>query len=182
MFLDERDRPAPGPGAQRTDRHDRAPGWLALVGYVGVAELAGLVGIPFTDTGTGSWYDSLDKPWFTPPGAVFGPTWTVLYAAVGTAAWTAWRHRPSRRRSTALRWWGAHLIANAAWTPIFFGAQRPGWALAHLLVVDATAVGTVIRLRRVDRVAARLFAPYLAWLGFATALNLGIVLLNRGTA
>src|SRR5690606_36437091 len=75
--------------------------WIALAAFVVVAQLAGVVGLPFTDTGPGSWYDQLDRPWFTPPGWVFGPAWTTLYALIGVAAWRVWEADPSPERTRA---------------------------------------------------------------------------------
>ena len=51
-----------------------------------IAELAGIIGSIFTTPAIGSWYASLNKPWFTPPSWVFGPVWLTLYALMGIAA------------------------------------------------------------------------------------------------
>jgi len=74
-------------------------------------------------------------------------------------------------------WWG-QLALNGAWSPLFFGAHRARLALADLIGL-ASAVGTYTRTAaRIDRPAAWLMAPYLAWLGYAGWLNLGIVRRN----
>jgi tryptophan-rich sensory protein len=162
---------------QRCARGASSPAWraLALAAFVLAAELAGVIGLPFTDTGTGSWYDGLDKPSFTPPGWVFGPVWTALYALIGIAAWLVWRRPLSPPRSQALWLWWAQLAVNAAWTPVFFGAESPGWGLAVIAVLLALVIATVGRAWRVDRLAAVLLLPYLGWVGFATVLNTAIV-------
>lgn len=79
----------------------------ALVGFVAAAQLAGLVGLPFTDRTVGGWYDSLETPAFNPPTWVFGPVWTVLYLMIGVAAWLVWRRTEVRGRVDALTWWAA---------------------------------------------------------------------------
>jgi tryptophan-rich sensory protein len=127
----------------------------------------------------GGWYQGLRKPAFTPPSWVFGPAWTVLYVLIAWSGYRVWRRPASPARRRALGWWGAQLVLNGAWSPIFFGLQRPGWALVDLgLLVPAVAAYTAAA-RRVDRPAAWMMAPYLGWIGFATALNAGIVVLNR---
>ena len=42
-----------------------------------------------------------------------------------------------------------------------------------------SGTGRPVAFSRIDRVAGALFAPYLAWVGFATYLNAGLWLLNR---
>lgn len=39
---------------------------------------------------TGGWYAALAKPIWNPPGWLFGPVWTVLYAMMAVAAWRVW--------------------------------------------------------------------------------------------
>lgn len=127
----------------------------------------------------GSWYRGLRKPSFQPPGWVFGPAWTVLYAAIAYSGWRVWKAPPSRERDRALRLWGLQLALNAAWTPLFFGARRPGIALVDIVALDVAASGYAVSARAVDRPAAIIAFPYLAWLGFATLLNATIAAKNR---
>jgi tryptophan-rich sensory protein len=149
-----------------------------LVGFVLLAQLAGLVGIPFTERAIDSWYDGLDKPAFNPPSWVFGPVWTALYLLIGVAAWRIWRRREAAGRDCALAWWGIQLLLNAVWTPLFFGAQAPWVALVEIVLLWVAVVVTVRQFRRVDTVAAVLMVPYLAWVSFATVLNASIAWLN----
>jgi tryptophan-rich sensory protein len=61
------------------------------------------------------WYRALDKPSWQPPGEVFGPVWSVLYAAQAVAAWLVWR-RGGAEAGAALRLYGAQLLLNTAWS------------------------------------------------------------------
>jgi tryptophan-rich sensory protein len=152
--------------------------WLALVAFVAAAQAAGVIGIPFTDRGTDSWYSQLEVPPFNPPSWVFAPVWTTLYLLIGIAAWATWRRPDSPRRDRALVAWWVQLALNAAWTPLFFGAQRPGWALAEIVVLWLAAALTWRWLARCSTASAWLFAPYMAWISFAVVLNASIVGLN----
>lgn len=151
--------------------------WWALTGFVVGCQLAGAIGIPFNQQSLDSWYDGLDKPSFNPPSWVFGPVWTVLYLLIAVAAWLIWRSGDPRRVG-ALALFGVQLALNAAWSPIFFGARRPGWALAELVVLWVAVAATTVRFAPIDRRAAALMAPYLGWVSFAAVLNASIVALN----
>jgi len=147
----------------------RLPLILFLVLVVGGGLLIGAVVTP------GEWYAGLAKPAFNPPGWVFGPAWTLLYVLIAVAGWRVWRRD---RGGLAMKLWWAQLALNFGWTPVFFGAQRIGLALLVILVLLATIVAFIVVARRTDRAAAWLFAPYAAWVAFATLLNASILALN----
>lgn len=147
----------------------------SLLAVAGVAA----VGRLWTDTDDGSWYGELDKPAWTPPGATFGIVWTVLYLLMALAAWHVFRAGPARADvRTALVLYGIQLVLNLGWTAVFFAAERPGWAVAEILVLLAALVATIAAFRRVSTVAAVMLVPYLAWVAYATALTVGIAVLN----
>lgn len=148
-----------------------------------LAAYAGLLALTFAAPalaalfpGPGDWYAGLSKPAWNPPGWVFGPVWTLLYLLMATAAWRVWRRIGLRSRPLAFYF--LQLALNAAWTPVFFGARAIGPALLILLLLFAALLATVAAFRRVDRAAAWLLVPYLAWSGFATLLNFTLWRLN----
>ena len=126
----------------------------------------------------GAWYASLAKPSWTPPPFLFGPVWTALYAMMGTAAWLVWRERGFRDGAKPLGFFFAQLVLNAAWTALFFGLRNPGAAFAEILVLWAMIAATAALFYRVRALAGVLLFPYLAWVGFASALNFAIWRLN----
>lgn len=160
----------PGPAAAR----GTAGGALAvfLVLCIGGGAASGLATPP------GEWYASIAKPSWTPPGWLFGPVWTALYAMMGVAAWLLWRRRADRTARRALACFAVQLALNFAWTPAFFGLRSPGLALAIIVALLGAIAATVVASWRASRAAAWLLVPYLAWVGFATALNAAIWRLN----
>ena len=124
---------------------------------------------------TREWYQSLEKPPFTPPDEIFAPVWTALYAMIAISGARVAATPPGPERTRALRWWSAQLALNAAWSPLFFGAKLPAAALANILLMLAAIAIYTVASRKVDVKAAWLMAPYLAWVSYATALNAEIV-------
>ena len=125
-----------------------------------------------------AWYLSLDKPLFNPPAWMFAPVWTTLYVLMGVAAWRIWCVPDSPERAQALRQFAVQLALNAAWTPVFFGAHSLAGGLAVIVLLALAIVVTIQRFHPLDKMAAWLLAPYLAWVTFATALNAAIWSLN----
>jgi len=164
----------------RLPRARRRPGVrsLALLGASVLAVgAAAVVGGLAAGRAAPGYYETLDRPSWSPPAGVFGPVWSVLYVSMATAAWLVAREGLERDDvRLALGLFGTQLVLNAAWTPIFFGAQRPGLAAADIIALLVVLAATVAAFWRVRPAAGALMVPYLAWVAFATALNLAIAL------
>lgn len=126
-------------------------------------------------TAPGEWYAQLAKPSFNPPGWVFGPAWTALYILIAIAGWRTWLRD---RAGWPMKLWWAQLVLNFLWTPVFFAAHQIGLALAIILTLLAAILGFIATSWRLDRAASWLFAPYAAWVAFASTLNGSILVLN----
>lgn len=151
------------------------PSLLALIGFIGLCLLVGAAGSALTAESVRGWYLTLNRPPGVPPNWAFPVVWTTLYVMMGSAAWLAWRqplHRP------ALMLWGWQLLANALWTPAFFGLQSPRLGLLVLAVLVPLIGLTIRAFLPLDRRAAVLMLPYLLWTLYATYLNLGFWWLN----
>lgn len=152
----------------------------ALLGFLALTAGAAALGSWATFSGLRDWYASLRKPSWTPPSWLFGPVWTVLYALMAVAAWRVWRRLDAepKARKEALACWGFQLALNAAWSWLFFGFRQPTLAFFELLSLWLVILATLVSFARIDRPAAALLVPYLAWVTFAGALNGAIARLN----
>lgn len=157
----------------------RSRSWMALVGFLVITFVAAAIGGAATGTSVGTWYPTLQKPAWNPPGWVFGPVWSLLYLLMAIAAWRVSQHREEPGRRHALAWYFGQLALNALWSCLFFGLRSPGLAFAEVLVLWAALVVTLGKFARIDRVAAALWVPYLAWVSFAAVLNGTVWWLNR---
>jgi benzodiazapine receptor len=80
---------------------------------------------------------------------------------------------PERR--AFLRTYALDLALSTAWTPLFFRARAPVVALADVVALSVLNAHLLRRAWRVDRPAAAILAPYVAWTYATTALNTAIV-------
>ena len=136
-----------------------------------------------TATDIGPWYYGLQKPSWQPPDWLFGPVWTLIYALTALAAVIAWRHAETRAmRQRVLVLFAANALLNVAWSELFFKLRRPDWALAEAVPFWLSILVLIIVLSPVSGTASRLLLPYLAWVAFATVLNLAVVRLNPSFA
>ena len=153
--------------------------WLALAGWLLLVAAAGAIGA-LASVDAAQFYSTLEQPSWAPPAGVFGPVWTLLYAAMGVAAWLVWRERSWARARHALGLFVVQLAVNALWSWLFFGWRLGALAFADILLLIALVATTIYFFARIRRAAAWLMAPYLAWIVFAAALNYSVWRLNPG--
>jgi translocator protein len=137
-----------------------------------------VVAIPLS-AATAAYYRELVLPAWAPPGWVFGPAWTLLYAMMAFSLFLVWTAKVDDRiRRGAMMLFFIQLALNVAWTPIFFGLRLPGVALAVIIMLWLAVAWTIGRFWSIRDLAGALLVPYLAWLTFATALNAAIWKMN----
>jgi tryptophan-rich sensory protein len=134
----------------------------------------------FASADAGAFYGQLTRPSWAPPGWLFGPVWSALYALMAFSAWWVWRARGFTGARSALVLFVAQLAANALWSWLFFVWHQGGLAFAEVLLLWGMVAATVISFWRISSLAAALLMPYLAWVTFASALTFSVWKLNPG--
>ncbi|HEV7328704.1 MAG TPA: TspO/MBR family protein [Bosea sp. (in: a-proteobacteria)] len=165
-----------------TDRADRQPTpWLAAALAILPVVAASLIGSAVTVPQIPGWYAGLAKPPFNPPNWLFAPVWTMLFALMALAAFRTWRLSiGTAGRAQALLAYHVQLALNMLWSCAFFGLNSPAGGLVVIALLLAAIVWTMRRFAGLgDKLSVVLFAPYLAWVSFASLLNALIWWLNR---
>lgn len=119
-------------------------------------------------------------PRWSPPGWVYGPVWTALYASLGAAAWHVAAGPATAGSATWFAWFAAMLVLNAAWTPLFFGTDSPEAALPVSAGLAAASAALVAAAPAPP--VALLALPNAAWVAFALAINAAVVRSLNGRA
>ncbi|SDS63762.1 tryptophan-rich sensory protein [Halopseudomonas sabulinigri] len=123
----------------------------------------------------GQWYETLDKPGFTPPNWAFPVAWTLIYLLL---AWVGHRLVAIPGSQVLLALWAAQIALNALWTPVFFGAHRLFAAMLIIAVLWLVVAMMVLLAFKLDVISGLLLLPYLGWLSVAAALNFAIMRRN----
>ncbi|MBO6528077.1 TspO/MBR family protein [Erythrobacter sp.] len=130
-------------------------------------------------TKIGSWYRNLEKPSWQPPDWLFGPAWTVILGLAGWAFVLSWDGAASGdERMLLIGLYLANGLFHFLWSPLFFTAKRPDWALLEVPFLWLSVLALCVFLRDWSVLASWLIVPYLAWVSFASILNWKIVRLN----
>ena len=152
--------------------------WYWLTPFVLAVILVMAVGGGVTTPAIADWYAGLNRPAWTPPNWLFGPVWTALYIMMAVAAWLVWRKRRNMRVGLPIAIWAIQLALNLAWSVLFFGLRNPMLALIDIFLLLTMIIATFTLFWPIRRLAGWLLVPYIAWVGYATALNYAIWRLN----
>ena len=128
-----------------------------------------------------TWYALINKPSFNPPNLVFAPVWTALYILMGYAAGRVWNKLEVDEINVkkAFLFFLIQLALNALWSFLFFGLQNPFLASIEIILLWLMIYETYKQFKNIDKIAAYLLLPYLAWVSFAAVLTFSIWYLNR---
>lgn len=143
---------------------------LTAAGFVVGVNAVGALPAVFVGSDT-AW---IDKPAFFPPELAFPVVWTLLFTLLGVALYRVWQTPDGPDRSRALALFAGQFAVNLVWTPVFFGLRAPVAGLVIIAVLWVAILATIRAFDHVDRPAAALLLPYLAWVSFATVLNAAI--------
>lgn len=124
-------------------------------------------------------YKLLQKPLFSPPGALFPIVWTILYILMGTSAYIIYSNQNSSLYQTmGLVLYYVQLFMNFIWSLIFFNGKQYLGALIWLLIMWAVIILMLICFKKVSKLAFLLCIPLFLWTTFAAYLNIGFAYLN----
>ena len=133
--------------------------------------LAAVLGsLASTNSGTDSWYLSLNKSKLNPPGYVFGIVWPILYVLMMVSAFLTYKK--------VFVVFNIQLIFNAAWSWLFFRFQMPLVSLLDIYLLIVMNIYILKLMYHESKIAFLLFLPYVLWISFASYLNLFIVINN----
>ena len=125
------------------------------------------------------WYESLQKPAWTPDPGTISVIWQVLYPVI----FLSFGYIFFKAIQGKIPWSVAlpfliNLVANLSFTPLLFGVRSLILASVDIVVVLATIIWGMAVVWRFHRWAAIVQLPYLIWVVIATSLQLTITQMN----
>ncbi len=128
------------------------------------------------DGSSSDWYNSLNKAPWTPPGWVFGASWTFIMLCF---SW--YLAELFHMRASHFLWslYGVQVVVNVSWNWIFFNQHHITYGLIVISLLTLLIFYFFITFRN-DRLkyAKYLLLPYIIWLCIATSLNAYVVFNN----
>lgn len=149
-----------------------------FIAAIAIPQIVGLIGAIFTTPQINAWYSTITKPSFNPPNWIFAPVWTVLFFMMGLSLYLILTKPSSKVKSLGLTFFFMQLVFNLLWSFLFFSIQNPFYAFIEIILLWIVILMTIYYFAKVEKTAAYLLIPYIAWVSFAAVLNYSIWKMN----
>ena len=131
-------------------------------------------------TRTAKEYGTYKKPSWAPPAWLFGPVWTILYILIAISfGYAGYLFLEGRVSFLVLLPFLLNLVFNFLYTFIQFRLRNFILASFDVLLVLATLVWALIAIYPTAHWILYINILYLAWVCFATVLQLTVTAMNR---
>ncbi|CAM4185116.1 membrane protein [Bacillus manliponensis] len=123
------------------------------------------------------WYNSLEKPDWTPSGMTIGVVWFVLFGLIALAATIIY----SKYKFQPVLFWSLlvlNYIFNQAFSYFQFGQKDLLLATIDCFLVAVTTLLLLVSSSKLSKIAPYLLVPYFLWSSFATYLSWVIYRMN----
>ena len=150
---------------------------LTYLTIIGITLLgAGLSSI-FVNLGMDE-YNTLTKPPLSPPNILFPIAWTVFYLIMSISFSYIYLNSDKYQRKAATKIYILQLAVNLLWPLFFFTLGLYFFSYLWLTLLIVLVISMIIIFYDASKPAALVNLGYLAWLIFASYLNLGVFSLN----
>jgi len=127
------------------------------------------------------WYNSLEKPSWTPAPSTIGMIWQILYPIIIVTFGFVFVQAIRKK----LPWqvalpFAINLMSNLIFTPIQFGMRNLPLAAADILIVWITIIWMAGVVWKHYKWVSLTQIPYFVWVSLATVLQLSITVMNWG--
>ena len=122
-------------------------------------------------------YNSLEKPFLSPPSITFPIAWSILYILMGISYEILEVNSLIDFKTNLIYY--LQLGVNLLWSIFFFVLKWRFFSFLWILLLLVLVIIMIINFYKKNKITGLLQVPYLLWVAFATYLNLGIYLLNK---
>ncbi len=151
---------------------------LTLIACIAVPLALGAWAGIVTSANIATWFEPLNAPPFRPPNWLFAPVWTTLYILMGISFFLILQNKTTLPKRNAIIISIVQLALNTLWSFLFFYYHQLGIALVEIVMIWMSILWMIRSYYPINKTAALLQIPYLAWVSFATILNAAYFFLN----
>ena len=98
------------------------------------------------------WYNSLIKPFLSPPDGVFLPVWTVLYITI-LISFILYFINPNKNKKTGYIFFFVQLVLNLSWSFVFFKFKSISGGLIIIFLMGVFIFLTIKKFYSVSKVS-----------------------------
>lgn len=125
------------------------------------------------------WYNTINKPTWTPPGSIIGAIWTIIFILSAISAVLVWNSSHNSRFVWIITFFIINAVLNIFWSFLFFNQHLIFAAALEAILLELSVFALIILIWPISIMAAALLLPYAGWVIFATYLTFYISALNK---
>jgi len=126
-----------------------------------------------------TYYQIIEKPFFSPPEWAFGLAWGIIYPLIAIAfVYLLFLTLRKQAPPYLIGLFIVNLIANLSFTPILLSLENILLATIDIFIVLGTLALLEYKIYRYSKSIFILLVPYLLWGTFATILQTTILFIN----
>ncbi len=124
------------------------------------------------------YYKSLNKPFFAPPGFLFGIIWPILYILIAASIYKIFKNNSFSETHEYNKSLIINYFSNQVFSFLFFIIKSPFLALIDTLIVLISSLFLYCETKELDENASKYLIPYIVWNIFASILIISIFFMN----
>ena len=124
------------------------------------------------------YYKSLNKPFFAPPGFLFGIIWTILYILIAISIYKVFEKNSFSDTKDYNKSLLINYFSNQVFSFFFFTIKSPFLALIDTIIVLISSLFLYLETKESDEKSSKYLIPYIAWNVFASILIISIFFMN----
>lgn len=118
-------------------------------------------------------YKSLNKPFFAPPGFVFGIVWPILYILIAISI-----YKVKDKTKDYLKVLIINYFTNQIFSFFFFTIKSPFIAMIDTIIILISSLYLYMESKKDNNISAYLLIPYILWNIFASILIISVYIMN----
>ena len=124
------------------------------------------------------YYKSLNKPFFAPPGFLFGIIWPILYILIAISIYKIYQNNSFSSTKNYNQALLINYFSNQVFSFFFFTIKSPFFALIDTIIVFISSLFLYLETKELDKDASKYLIPYIIWNAFASILIISVFFLN----
>ena len=124
------------------------------------------------------YYKNLNKPFFAPPGFLFGIIWPILYILIAISIYKVFQSNNFSDTHEYNKSLLINYFSNQVFSFLFFTIKSPFLALIDTLIVLISSLFMYYETKELNNNSSKYLIPYIVWNIFASTLIISIFFMN----
>ncbi len=124
------------------------------------------------------YYKNLSKPFFAPPGFLFGIIWPILYILIAISIYKVFQNNNFSDTHEYNKSLLINYFSNQVFSFLFFTIKSPFLALIDTLIVLISSLFMYYETKELNNDSSKYLIPYIVWNIFASILIISIFFMN----